>query len=293
MNFTIIGHDAERREGLKTLVRHIDRHARYHEAKDWRQARSATKRFEPDLILIDWHQSMRAQDLCGILRDFPGVPAAAMVDEAITALVRSLFEAGAHGVVPRTLDPQLIVRAIEMVLVGGHFVPAGALDPRLAAALEPRRASSAPKLPRSARCYATLSPRQQQIMRCVHMGNTNKMIAKALGISEGTVKIHLASIFQQLGAANRAAAVAIYNGWQHGYLEVLRRENESSLRPAVGESGPVPLRAPTMKYLATNDGNVTPANDSLPIAAEPVVGFGQQDAPLRNASRCTRFTRSE
>ena len=60
-------------------------------------------------------------------------------------------------------------------------------------------------------------------MRCVHMGSTNKMIARTLGISEGTVKIHLTSIFQQLGAPNRAAAVALYNGWLTNHLQVLRK----------------------------------------------------------------------
>jgi DNA-binding CsgD family transcriptional regulator len=66
-----------------------------------------------------------------------------------------------------------------------------------------------------------MTKHKQQIMRCVHMGSTNKMIARMLGISEGTVKIHLTGIFQQLGATNRAAAVAIYNGVQATHLEVL------------------------------------------------------------------------
>jgi DNA-binding CsgD family transcriptional regulator len=71
-----------------------------------------------------------------------------------------------------------------------------------------------------------MTKHKQQIMRCVHMGSTNKMIARTLGISEGTVKIHLASIFQLLGAANRAAAVAIYNGVQNAHLEILRAEKD-------------------------------------------------------------------
>jgi hypothetical protein len=102
------------------------------------------------------------------------------------------------------------------------------------------------------------------------MGNTNKVIAKTLGISEGTVKVHLASIFQQLGAVNRAAAVAIYNGWQNGCLEVLRREDEAALPPALGEPGPVPLRNATMRYPDPAE------NDSqLLLAAEPEKPFGR------------------
>ncbi|MFP5303745.1 helix-turn-helix transcriptional regulator, partial [Cobetia sp. SIMBA_158] len=69
------------------------------------------------------------------------------------------------------------------------------------------------------------------------------MIARALGISEGTVKVHLASIFQQLGAPNRAAAVAIYNGLLSNQLQVLRTRRDSPRKPAHGEHGPTPLRA--------------------------------------------------
>lgn len=128
MKFTIINSDAERREGLKTLLRHIDRHAHFNEAKDWRQAHHAVARLDPDLIVIDWQDTMRAADLGELLKPYPGLPAAAVVDDAAPARVRRLLEAGALGVVPRTLDPQLLVRALEMVLLGGHYVPAEALD---------------------------------------------------------------------------------------------------------------------------------------------------------------------
>ena len=107
-------------------------------------------------------------------------------------------------------------------------------------------------------------------MRCVHMGSTNKMIARTLGISEGTVKIHLASIFQQLGAPNRAAAVAIYNGWLTPQLLVLRPESEGAPKPALGQAGPVPLRSGRgYKYPLLD----TEERHALPMAAEPETPF--------------------
>lgn len=80
------------------------------------------------------------------------------------------------------------------------------------------------------------------------MGATNKGIARALGISEGTVKIHLGAIFEKLGATNRAAAVAIYNGWQTSALEVLRDATQRARQPVYGEAGPTPLRAATREH---------------------------------------------
>jgi DNA-binding NarL/FixJ family response regulator len=58
-----------------------------------------------------------------------------------------------------------------------------------------------------------LSPRQQEIMRLVHRGWTNKMIARELGVAEGTVKVHLSVIFRALSVHNRSAAIALINGW--------------------------------------------------------------------------------
>jgi len=271
MKFTIVNSEAERREGLKALLRHIDRRARFNEAKDWRQAASAILRLDPDMIVIDWHDAMRMVDLRTLLNAFPKIPAAVIVDEASTAQVRQLLDAGALGVVPRNLDPTLIVRALEMVLLGGHYVPARALVPALEPVFVPRRDVELKEFRKGSKRFNTLSLRQQQIMRCVRMGSTNKIIAKTLGISEGTVKIHLGSIFQQLGAPNRAAAVAIYNGWQNGYLEVLKREADASPRPALGDAGPLPLRATALLTYAP-----LPEIEEhlLPMAAEPQPRFG-------------------
>ncbi len=271
MKITIINTQAERREGLKALLRHIDRRTVFSEAKDWRCALTAIAQLDPDMLVIDWHDIMRMADLRALLKKFPKLPTAILVDEASPVQVRLLLNAGARGVVPRNLDPKLLVRALELVLLGGHYIPARALDPRLELAFAPRRETIPEETRKGLRRFNTLSARQQQIMRCVHMGSTNKIIAKTLGISEGTVKIHLASIFQQLGAPNRAAAVAIYNGWQNGYLEVLKREADAAPRPGMGISGPIPLRQlPSLPYPPLPE-----MDESLmPMAASPRPRFG-------------------
>lgn len=270
MKINIIGSDAERRAGLKTLLHRIARQAQFTEAKDWRQSRSALKRSTPDMIVIDWAPDLRTGDLQTVLDDAPRVPAAVMIDRCGAALVYALMNAGAMGVIPRALDPILILRALEMALVGGHYIPADIVDPELTREITARRAQEAAKQLHTIRHHATLSPRQQQIMRCVHMGSTNKMIAKTLGISEGTVKIHLASIFQQLGATNRAAAVAIYNDVQNSHLEILRGGDEPPpLRVFSGQPGIIPLRRSRTRYPSLLDNDAA----ALPIAAEPESSF--------------------
>lgn len=274
MRFAVLSSEAERRDGLKALLRQIDRQARFYEARDWAQTSRVMRRLPPELLVADWQDSMRAGSARALLTEFPHLRIAAFVDDVTPARVRALVDAGVHGVIPRTTHPRLILRLLELVLAGGHYAPFLAEaqhEPRPAVpTVLPRRDLTGDPA-RHKRFAQSLSPRQEQIMRCVHMGSTNKMIARTLGISEGTVKIHLASIFQQLGAPNRAAAVAIYNGWLTPQLEVLRGEGRSAPKPVLGKGGAVPLRRPaSFKYpLARRDHPL-----DLPLAAEPDVPFG-------------------
>ncbi|MEW2071304.1 LuxR C-terminal-related transcriptional regulator [Streptomyces sp. NPDC007346] len=58
-----------------------------------------------------------------------------------------------------------------------------------------------------ARTVSALTPRERQVLDGVKEGNSNRMVARLLGISERTVKVHLHSIFIKLGAASRTEAV--------------------------------------------------------------------------------------
>jgi DNA-binding NarL/FixJ family response regulator len=129
MKINIMGADAERRQGLKTLLRRVARQAQYQEVTDWHQARAAQSRSRPDMIVIDWAQELHPLELQTLLRENPGLPAAVMIDQPAVTEVYMLMSAGATGVIPRTLDPVLVLRALEMVMIGGHFVPPDIIDP--------------------------------------------------------------------------------------------------------------------------------------------------------------------
>lgn len=275
MRFAVVNPDAERREGLKALLRQIARRARFSEAPDWRTADRAMQRFQTSLLVVDWHDGIRPGELRAFTAKHPAVPVAVLVDDESTPVaVREILAGGAHGVIRRSTEPQLIVKLFEATLLGGLHVPADVLCPVMPS-VQPPLPSGEPASPTRNKplLESTLSPRQQQIMRCVHMGNTNKMIARTLGISEGTVKIHLASIFHQLGAPNRAAAVAIYNGWLSGQLEVLSAPRKGPQKTTPGPRGASPLRRrrslPFRYPLLTDD-----TEQALPLAAEAATSFG-------------------
>ena len=230
MKYLVISKHSERREEMKSLLRQLDRRAQMQDARDWIQAESALDREPRDLVFADLAGATAHREASAMLLRRPEVVLAALSDEGDAQQAVDLLRAGLRAVIPRDLDWRAVVRALELVLLGGYYVPAYAL--RLgASSFGPGGGGATAMVGERVIPYrrrlidpTTLSPRQQQIMRLVHMGSTNKGIARALGISEGTVKIHLATVFKMLGASNRAAAVAIYNGWLFDQVQGTRGE---------------------------------------------------------------------
>ncbi len=115
------------------------------------------------------------------------------------------LEAGVHGYVPKTLSISELGAALNTILGGGIYVP-----PLIAnlSASSPQPVEAPVKEPAFDRA-ATGSPltqRQQDVLDLLVQGKTNKEIAVALRLGEGTVKIHMAAIFRYFGVNTRAAA---------------------------------------------------------------------------------------
>lgn len=121
--------------------------------------------------------------------------------------ILAALHAGVHGYVPKSLGAADLARALRLILDGTMYVPPSLaeLTPEdtSAANFSPTPSASAEKeaLP--------LTPRQQQVLELLVQGRSNKQIARALGLGEGTVKIHMAALFRNLGVPNRAAAAVV------------------------------------------------------------------------------------
>ena len=117
------------------------------------------------------------------------------------------LEAGVHGYVPKGLGADDLAKALQLILEGFVYVPASlpevpsARSRAAARGAEARPAGEAERL-------ATLTPRQRDVLQLIVAGKSNKEIARALNLGEGTVKVHLAALFRNLGVNNRAAAAA-------------------------------------------------------------------------------------
>ena len=115
-------------------------------------------------------------------------------------LVRRAIEAGAAGFIPKSSTPEVLESAMRLVLADEVYLPAFAL--RGIAEDEGDAGKAA-----AGRIDETLSERQVDVLRKAVQGKANKVIARELGISEGTVKAHLSAAFRALGVRNRTEAV--------------------------------------------------------------------------------------
>jgi DNA-binding NarL/FixJ family response regulator len=102
------------------------------------------------------------------------------------------LSAGVHGYIVKSQKTDKLIDRLRYILSGEIYVPP------ILAEQSPQRAAA-----------ATLTSRQRQILKGVIEGKSNREIAQALNIAEGTVKLHLAGLFGALGAANRAHAAAL------------------------------------------------------------------------------------
>ncbi len=238
------------RQGVKGMLRGLDPEAQFDEADNWETlATLARPDADHDLAIVDLHMPgmSGASSLEVLLKANPALPLVVLSAEESPDEMRAVLAAGALGFVPKRQPASVMLKAIELVLSGGAYVPMEALSllgsrdtPQAAPARAEAAAELAPQGAAHAGAHApsqggaalseplaqiqslqphqqhlleNLSPRQQDIMRLVHRGWTNKMIARDLGVAEGTVKVHLSVIFRALGVHNRSTAIAVINGW--------------------------------------------------------------------------------
>jgi DNA-binding NarL/FixJ family response regulator len=112
--------------------------------------------------------------------------------------ILEVLSAGVHGYIVKNQHSDQLVDRLRYVLSGEIYVPAVLAELRS----EPSNRETQPP-------QKMLSSRQCQVLKGLVEGKTNKAIARSLGVAEGTVKMHLATLFRVLGATNRAHAAAL------------------------------------------------------------------------------------
>lgn len=167
-----------------------------------------------DMALVDIAMpgTQGHQHVAKLRAQAPSLPVIVLSGSEDPELMRSLIDLGVLGFIPKAYSPDVMLSAIRLVLAGGIYIPPLLLANAQAHGWQPVDASTtAPQGFDSARSLdglrTLLTERQIDVMRLLSQGKPNKLIARDLGISEGTVKIHLAAIFRALNVRNRVEAV--------------------------------------------------------------------------------------
>lgn len=175
------------------------------EAADGRQALEVTRATDPDVVLMD--VSMPVLDGIGATRELcrerPELRVVALTSFAEADKVGDMLAAGAVGYLLKDSDPDQLLNGVRAAARGE-----APLDPRAAVTLLPGRAGGERVAAGAAAAdaAASLSAREREVLALTSRGMANKQIARALGISEQTVKVHLGNVFRRIGVADRTSA---------------------------------------------------------------------------------------
>lgn len=189
------------RVGLRSLLESTPGFVVLGEAGDGQEALAVVERVRPDVVLMDL--SMPVLDGIAASRELTarGSGARVLVLTSFTdrARVHEVLAAGAIGYVLKDCEPSQLLDAVRAAARGE--VP---LDPRVAGALLPASGEG-----------PALSPREEEVLRLVAQGLANKQVARALGITERTVKAHLGRVFREIGVLDRTSAAL----WAREHLD--------------------------------------------------------------------------
>ncbi len=120
--------------------------------------------------------------------------------------ILAALDAGAIGYLLKDVDPAELVRGVHAAARGESPLHPKAARSLLSSRSEARGEADGSRPARQDRPNVELTPRETQVLNLLREGLANKQIARALGISQATVKAHLTSVFQRIGVTDRVQA---------------------------------------------------------------------------------------
>jgi DNA-binding NarL/FixJ family response regulator len=187
------------RSGLAALLAGSDDIDVVGTASNGAEAVDIARQFSPDVVLMDL--VMPGMDGVEATRrlvaDLPSVQVVVLTSFSDQERIIAALDAGAIGYLLKDVDPAELVRGVRAAARGES-----PLHPKAARSLLSSRTESRP----GERTNVELTPREAEVLSLLRQGLANKQIARALGISQATVKAHLTSVFQRIGVTDRVQA---------------------------------------------------------------------------------------
>ncbi|MBL8351932.1 MAG: response regulator transcription factor [Burkholderiaceae bacterium] len=189
MRILIVDDHPVYRDGLAAVIAQAFAGAQVDQAADAASAfETLAHRSDFDLVLLDL--AMPGLDgraaLPWLRRRHPALPVVVISASDDTGVAAECIACGASGFIPKSARRDTIVAALRAVIDGGAV-----LAPAAHRALAP----------------PGLTQREAEVLRHLGAGESNKAIARGLGISEATVRVHLGAVYRELGVASRTQAL--------------------------------------------------------------------------------------
>jgi DNA-binding NarL/FixJ family response regulator len=168
------------------------------QAETLAQALAAMQKFSADILIFEGALAQNPSDaVADLLRQSGGCRLVVVLQQPDQEMTLELFRRGAHGVVSREVEPELLVDCLRKVAHGEPWLEAHAV----AWVLDAYRTQGV--RPPGVRPKVQLTPKESLIVSCVTQGMKNKEIALRVGTTEQVVKNYLRKVYDKLGVADR------------------------------------------------------------------------------------------
>ena len=197
------------REGMRYVLQQLPDVGEIFEAGNYPDGlKQAELHPELDLALMDLNMpgSEGAISIKFFHQRFPHIPVVVVSGEDSRDKMEKVMSYGAMGFVCKSATAPVMLSALNLVLAGGVYVPPQMLEQQ--GALESSPPERMDKRSLNTNEYG-LTPRQMQVLGHLAEGLSNKQIARAVDLAEGTVKIHVAAVYQVLRVNSRMEAVRV------------------------------------------------------------------------------------
>lgn len=197
------------RSGCRLMVEELESDVTIYETSDF-QSTLETVEQHPDLDLVILDLVMPGMESSAgvqhLRRIAPAVPLVILSAYERPSDARRALSEGAAGYIQKSSPKKVIMRALQLVLSGGSYFP-----PELLSGKDGLESSPLPpggiESEASEEVKASLTKRQRDVLDLMAQGRSNREIATALGLAEGTVKVHVAAVLRTLNVSNRTQAV--------------------------------------------------------------------------------------
>ena len=141
--------------------------------------------------------------------DYPHIPTMFLTVRIDPEQTIEAMRLGVKGIALKDSDPEVIINGMNTILAGGKWFERGVTEPALQYSVD--------KPSRSIRSDDLLTKREMEIVELVCLGLRNRQIADRCTLAEGTVKIHLNSVYRKLGVSSRAELIVKREGMRSGH----------------------------------------------------------------------------